>query len=227
MVELAERTQDCGRTLVAIGTGEPADRPALSRRMSGGRRRSFDRPLHDHAITADQAAAKNACGELNCGERPRRHRDAPGTEPLHRLHDAAVARHECHVDRKPHEEGVYGVAGRQHECMVCGQPVTSEQPASPRRRVHGKLEHVSHDRTRALVDERTGLRAGSEQAAEKMRHADLISGCRDPRLEDAVAFNVGIVMIGSIGRSGVDCPERNSRKFTVQPCVESRFRNRL
>lgn len=195
-------------------------RPARSRRMSGPRRRSLGRP-HGNTVAHGQAAAKNVRRELDRRECPRRHRDAPGTEPLQGLQHAAVAAHERHVNRKSHEESVYGVAGRQDERMVFGKPSTPEQPASPGRRFDGGLEPTGHDSTRSLVDERPGLVAGLDQTAEKVAHAVLTAGSSEP------TFVIGILRTGSIGRATVTCPERNSRKFTVQPCVASRFRNRL
>lgn len=183
------------------------------------RRRSECQTIaHSHVPAISGSRSKLDRGE---GGEGRRH--TPGAEPLDDLRDSAVTIDEEHIDWKSHPARVNRIARRQHQRATVVKIVTSEEPATTRRRIECGFEHGSHEHTRALIDELCRV-MGLEQWAQEVAHAVLRAA---RRAASRPLADVGTANGGSISRSREGCPDRNSRKSTVQSCVERKLRNRL
>ena len=228
---------DCDWRLVACAIRRRAQlahmmwggRLAGSRRISGGKRssRGEDRS-NRHAVSSDQLTPPERAGrQLDRGKCSQRQRDPPRAETFHRLQHAAVAPHEQEIDREAHEARVNGTARGEQKRVTLGQPVASQQPAASRLRVDRGLNNRGDNGPVAIIHQRARRSAWSEQEPKEPTHAERAPDSPGLLMRGSAAFAMGILKTGSIGRSPVARPDRNSRKSTVQPCVESRFRNRL
>jgi hypothetical protein len=118
------------------------------------------RELHRHRQAEAQSIADlqveridDAGGEFDGRIGAARGGDAPRLQVAHDLAYPACTVDEDHVDREPHERGVYGEAGRQHQGRFGRERVALQQAASPRCTSDSHFHVPSDDGARPCVGE--------------------------------------------------------------------------
>ena len=139
------------------------------------------------------------------------------------LDHGAIGTDEEHIDREAHPERVNSPAWGEHQRVAVAERVTTKQSFATGSRIQRRFDNGGDHRTGTIVDERTRAAHGfPERPKERTQLARADSLARVP-----ASTNDEIVNGGSIGRSREARPERNSRKSTLQLCVERKLRNRL
>jgi len=196
------------------------------RRLSGlGANTCAGHPVDNETVTLRQTGAPGlARWQFNGRQRAQRAGDAPRGEVLDDLHHASIFGNEDGINREAHPEGVNRVARREDERLIVLQTVAAEESLASASRIKRSLYVMRNGNSGTVVDEHASSSAACDQRTEETHG---ICRARRSSRRDAGGGPTGMVKGGSGGRSPETRPDRKSRKFTEQSCVDRKLRNRL
>lgn len=125
---------------------------------------------HHEAVAGHRARSLQLVGRhLDNRETPQRAHEAAGGHAAARFHDPPGARHDEDVDRKPHEERVHHVRGRDDERVARRERITPQQAPLARSRIERAFEGRGDGQTGPLVDQPEWTAGSPQQRTEKVR----------------------------------------------------------